>query len=100
MRYCAVAFAVLFGTAFALYMLWWGGTAALNRLVYENKSFAIIQVDVQTDGVIAPDQLRRWSGVKPGENLLALDSGCVWGHQLSAVCLEDREVFQVPCKSV
>ena len=36
-------------------------------------TFAIQRIDVQTDGVIAPDQLRRWSGVKPGENLIALD---------------------------
>jgi bis(5'-nucleosyl)-tetraphosphatase (symmetrical) len=38
-------------------------------------------------------------GLRVSDNLLALDSGCIWGHQLSAVCLEDREVFQVPCKS-
>jgi len=30
-------------------------------------------------------------------NLLALDSGCVWGGRLSAVRLEDRRLFQVPC---
>ena len=28
---------------------------------------------MQTDGVISVDQLRRWAGVKPEENLLALD---------------------------
>lgn len=28
-------------------------------------------------------------------NLLAVDSGCVWGRQLTAVRLEDRAVFQV-----
>ncbi len=33
--------------------------------------------------------------VRPG--LLALDSGCVWGGKLSAVRLQDRRVFQVPC---
>jgi len=31
-------------------------------------------------------------------DLLALDSGCVWGGHLSAVRLEDRELFQVPCR--
>jgi bis(5'-nucleosyl)-tetraphosphatase (symmetrical) len=30
-------------------------------------------------------------------DLLALDSGCVWGRQLTAVRLEDRAVFQVGC---
>ena len=28
-------------------------------------------------------------------NLLAIDSGCVWGRQLTAVRLEDRSIFQV-----
>ena len=30
------------------------------------------------------------------KNLLCLDSGCVWGGRLTAVRLEDRQVFQVP----
>ncbi len=34
------------------------------------------------------------------ENLLAIDSGCVWGRQLTAVRLEDREMFQVSCNNV
>ena len=32
-------------------------------------------------------------------NLLALDSGCLWGGALTAVRLEDRQVFQVQCES-
>jgi bis(5'-nucleosyl)-tetraphosphatase (symmetrical) len=38
-----------------------------------------------------------WSalGLRLSANLLALDSGCYWGRQLTAVRLEDREVFQV-----
>jgi cell division septal protein FtsQ len=73
MRLSAVALAVSFGTIFGLYILWRAGNWALNTFLYENKAFAIEQVDVQTDGVIAPDQLRRWCGVKTGDNLLALD---------------------------
>ncbi|MEK7438629.1 MAG: symmetrical bis(5'-nucleosyl)-tetraphosphatase [Pseudomonadota bacterium] len=40
-----------------------------------------------------------WStlGLKLRPDLLALDSGCVWGGTLSAVRLEDRRLFQVPC---
>jgi bis(5'-nucleosyl)-tetraphosphatase (symmetrical) len=40
-----------------------------------------------------------WSalGLKIEPNLLALDSGCLWGRHLTAVRLEDRAVFQVDC---
>jgi bis(5'-nucleosyl)-tetraphosphatase (symmetrical) len=40
-----------------------------------------------------------WSalGLRIEPNLLALDSGCLWGRELTAVRLEDRAVFQVPC---
>jgi bis(5'-nucleosyl)-tetraphosphatase (symmetrical) len=31
-------------------------------------------------------------------DLLALDTGCVWGRELTAVRLEDRAVFQVGCE--
>lgn len=41
-----------------------------------------------------------WSalGLYVTDHLIALDSGCVWGGQLSAIRLEDREVFQLPCE--
>lgn len=55
----------------------------------------------------APGRARRehtvicghWStlGLKLRPDLLALDSGCVWGGSLSAVRLEDRKLFQVSC---
>jgi bis(5'-nucleosyl)-tetraphosphatase (symmetrical) len=42
-----------------------------------------------------------WSalGLKIEPNLLALDSGCLWGRNLTAVRLEDRAVFQVDCSA-
>jgi len=73
LRLGALTVGVLFGTVLGLYLLWMAGAWALDRLVYSNRAFAIQQVDVQTDGVISTDQLRRWAGVKAGENLLALD---------------------------
>ena len=36
-------------------------------------------------------------GLHMEPNLLAIDSGCVWGRQLTTVRLEDRFVFQVDC---
>lgn len=40
-----------------------------------------------------------WSalGLRLAPGLLALDSGCVWGGQLSAIRLEDRRLYQIPC---
>lgn len=36
-------------------------------------------------------------GLQIKDNLLVLDAGCVWGKQLAAVRLEDREIFTVSC---
>jgi bis(5'-nucleosyl)-tetraphosphatase (symmetrical) len=40
-----------------------------------------------------------WSalGVIQRPNLIGLDSGCVWGGKLTAVCLDDRSLLQVDC---
>jgi len=40
-----------------------------------------------------------WSalGLLITPNVLALDSGCVWGRKLTAIRLEDRRVYEVPC---
>ena len=40
-----------------------------------------------------------WSalGLKVTTNLMALDSGCLWGGSLSAIRFEDRVIFQVDC---
>ncbi|HET6592171.1 MAG TPA: bis(5'-nucleosyl)-tetraphosphatase, partial [Xanthomonadales bacterium] len=35
-------------------------------------------------------------GLLVKKRLLCVDSGCVWGGRLTAVRLEDRQVFQVP----
>jgi bis(5'-nucleosyl)-tetraphosphatase (symmetrical) len=42
-----------------------------------------------------------WSalGLHIAPNLLALDSGCVWGGRLTAIRLEDRRLYQVPCQA-
>ena len=42
-----------------------------------------------------------WSalGLIAKENLMALDTGCLWGGALTAVRLEDRQVFQVSCRA-
>jgi cell division septal protein FtsQ len=73
LRMAAVTLGIVFTTVLTVYVVWRTGQWVLNQLVYENKAFAITELDVQTDGVIALDQLRRWTGVRSGQNLLALD---------------------------
>jgi cell division protein FtsQ len=76
-RLGVIVFLSLAGPFFGLYLLWRTGEVILNRFVYENPDFAVQNVEVQTSGVIAPEQLRRWSGVKPGANLISLDLATV-----------------------
>ena len=73
MRLARISLVCLFSTVFGLYLLWRVGELALNTFVYENPDFAITLIDAQTGGNIAPDQLRRWTGVRIGQNLIALD---------------------------
>ncbi|HEY5915194.1 MAG TPA: FtsQ-type POTRA domain-containing protein [Verrucomicrobiae bacterium] len=72
-RMAAVALGVVFATVLGVCLVVRGGQWALNQLVYENNAFSIQVIDIQTDGVLAVDEIRRWTGVRPGANLLALD---------------------------
>ena len=42
-----------------------------------------------------------WSalGLKLTPNVIALDTGCLWGGPMTAIRLEDRQLFQVSCKN-
>ncbi len=42
-----------------------------------------------------------WSalGLKLESKVIALDTGCLWGGPMSAIRLEDRQLFQVECKN-
>jgi hypothetical protein len=77
LRLALILFMVPASTVLGLYLLWRTGEWALDKFVYENSTFAIQSIEVQTDGVIAPEQLRRWTNVKLGANLIALDLASV-----------------------
>lgn len=49
--------------------------------------------------VNTPIVFGHWSalGLQHKNNVYSLDTGCLWGGHLSAMRLEDRRIFQVPC---
>lgn len=73
LRRIVMTISIPFFLLFAAYAAWRGGDVLLRRFVYENAAFAIHQIDVQTDGILSLEQIRRWAGVRLQENLLALD---------------------------
>jgi bis(5'-nucleosyl)-tetraphosphatase (symmetrical) len=74
------------------------------------------KMDFRAKGAVAPPGYHAWFELRPKEDvtllcghwsalglklaarLAALDSGCVWGGRLSALRLEDRKLYQVPCR--
>jgi len=74
------------------------------------------KMDFHAKGTATPEGFSAWFDLRPKEKaslicghwsalglklrprLAALDSGCVWGGKLSALRLEDRTLFQVPCR--
>lgn len=73
MRFGAIGIASLAGTLAAFFIIWQAGAFALDLTLYKNPAFTMEKIDTQTDGVVSKEQIRRWAGVKTGQNLLALD---------------------------
>jgi len=73
LRLAGTALAIAVGTVTGLYTLWRGGEWALDRFIFQNDAFAVVEMDIQTDGWLSRDQIRRWTGVKPGDNLFNID---------------------------
>ena len=56
-----------------IYGTWRGVDWLLDRMVYHIPAYALLEMDIQTDGVLAVDQLRRWAGLKLEDNLFSLE---------------------------
>lgn len=79
-RLTSLALGMTFITLLSFYFLWRTGQWTLDRFIYENPAFAIQNIELHSDGVIAESQLRHWTGVKAGENLFALNLPSVKGN--------------------
>ena len=72
-RVVGVALGGLLVLALIAFILWRGEQWLLDALIYKNDAFAIQEIQVQTDGVLTAEAIRRWAMVKTGANLMALD---------------------------
>jgi hypothetical protein len=99
-RMAAVGLGAFFGIVLISYLLWCAGEWALNEFVYENKAFAIEAIDIQTDGNVAVDQLRRWAGLNIGDNLLALDMVAVRRRLEMIPLIQSAAIELIPPHSV
>jgi cell division septal protein FtsQ len=73
MRILGIGLSAIFTLTVIGLVLWRGGQWLLDRLIYKNDTFAIQQIEVQTDGVLTDETIRQWALVKTGQNLMALD---------------------------
>jgi hypothetical protein len=99
-KWAATAILGALGTVFVLYLLWRLGDWSLDKFVYENPAFAIGQVDIQTDGSIPLAELRRWSGVKPGANLIALDTAAVKRNLELVSTIDTVSIERIPPRTL
>lgn len=74
LTWCIAGFLLLFGI---VYGGWRGVDAIIEHWVYNNDAFAITRLEIETDGVLASEQIRSWAGVRPNSNLMRLDLGRV-----------------------
>jgi hypothetical protein len=73
LRLGGIGLGMTLATLAGFFIIWRAGSWTLDRMIYDNPAFAVERIDVKTDGVVSAEQVRRWSGVKTGQNLLALD---------------------------
>lgn len=73
MKTVATTLASAFAVVAVVFFLWRGGEWTVNRLFFLNEDFAIRRIDIQTDGVIPAEQIKRWANIGNGENLMKLD---------------------------
>jgi cell division septal protein FtsQ len=53
--------------------VWFGGQWGMRIGFYQNEKFSIQKIDIHTDGVMDPQQIRYWAGSEPGKNLFDTD---------------------------
>lgn len=94
-RMVTTALGVSLGTLVGLLVLWRGTEWTLNEMVFKNDALAVRHIEVQTDGVIAPEQIRLWSGVLKGNNIARLDLASIQRNLELAPLIKHASVERV-----
>lgn len=95
-RNIAVWLGWFFAIVLVVGLVFWSVERGVEVFVTRNSFFTIRDIEVQTDGILSPDQLRRWAGISPGQNLMALDLNTV-RRQLELIPLvESVAIDRVP----
>lgn len=71
-RFCAVGRLVVLVIGLG-WMGWKGVRSTVDAFLLRNDAFALRYFHFRTDGRLSRDQVLRWTGVQPGENIWALD---------------------------
>ena len=71
-RFCAVGRLMVLVISLG-WMGWMGIRATVDAFLLRNDAFALRHFELRTDGQLTREQALRWSGIQPGENMLALD---------------------------
>jgi|TARA_B100000959_G_scaffold265174_1_gene306407 cell division septal protein FtsQ len=72
-RSATKAIGFLLGVVALFFVMWRGGEWLVQVGFNQNEQFSIRVIDVRTNGVIDPAQIRRWAGPQKGDNLFQLD---------------------------
>jgi len=54
-------------------LLWFGISRSLDKFFFQNPAYSLVDLDLELDGLIAPEDFRRLTGVECGQNIFRLD---------------------------
>lgn len=54
-------------------LLWFGISRSLDKFFFQNPAYNLVDLDLELDGLIAPEDFRRLTGVECGQNIFRLD---------------------------
>jgi cell division septal protein FtsQ len=73
LRWAIRSVGFIFGIVLIFLCVWHGGSWLMKAGFYHNDHFIVKTIDIRTNGLIDPEQIRVWARIHKGENLFGLD---------------------------